>query len=141
MNKEPLRPIADADIERVWQDGAICLPGMFDADWVTKLQAATDTAMANPGKLATGRNTADHKTFYVELGLWSAHTAFHDFIFDSPAPVIARRLLRTSKLNLFLISFSSRHQARRTKLPGTRISPIGSSTAVRSSRSGSRWIR
>ncbi len=28
--------------------------GMFDAEWVSTLQAATEAAMANPGKLATG---------------------------------------------------------------------------------------
>jgi hypothetical protein len=101
MNRQPLQPIGDDAVERFWQDGAICLPGMFDADWVGALQAGTEAAMANPGKLATGRNVDDYRTFYIELGLWSSHAAFRDFVFDSPAPEIARRFLRTDKLNLF----------------------------------------
>jgi len=101
MNKAPLRPVTDQEVERFWQDGAICLHGLFDADWVTSLQDATAAAMANPGKLATGRSSADHQTFYVELDLWSAHAAFHDFVFESPAAAIARRFLRTGKMNLF----------------------------------------
>jgi ectoine hydroxylase-related dioxygenase (phytanoyl-CoA dioxygenase family) len=101
MNKAPLRPIADDKVERFWQDGAICLHGLFDADWVERMREATAYAMAHPGKLATGRNEADRKTFYVELGLWSSHMAFRDFVYESPAPAIARRFLRTSKMNLF----------------------------------------
>jgi ectoine hydroxylase-related dioxygenase (phytanoyl-CoA dioxygenase family) len=101
MNKQPLRPVTDQEVERFWQDGAICLHGLFDLDWVASLQEATAAAMANPGKLATGRNSTDHQTFYVELGLWSAHPAFHDFVFESPAPAIARQFLRTTKMNLF----------------------------------------
>jgi ectoine hydroxylase-related dioxygenase (phytanoyl-CoA dioxygenase family) len=117
VNQEPLRPIADTDVERFWQDGAICLPGMFDADWVAALRAGTETAMANPGKLATGRNDADNKSFYVELGLWSSHAAFHDFVLDSPAPVIARRFLRTNKLNLFFDQLFVKEPGAQNKTP------------------------
>jgi ectoine hydroxylase-related dioxygenase (phytanoyl-CoA dioxygenase family) len=76
------------------------LPGLFDPGWVSLLRTATDAAMASPGKLATGQ-AADRQSFYVELGLWSARAAFRDFVFNSPAPEIARRVLRTQKLNLF----------------------------------------
>jgi hypothetical protein len=86
MNKAPLRSIADQEVERFWQDGAICLHGLFDPDWVTSLQEATAAAMANPGSLATGRNSTDRQTFYVELGLWSAHAAFQDLSSNPQQP-------------------------------------------------------
>lgn len=101
MNKVPLRPITDQEVETFWRDGAILMPGLFDLDWVELLQTATDRAMAHPGPLATGRTPEQRKSFYVELGLWSSHDEFRRFVFDSPAPEIARRVLRTEKLNLF----------------------------------------
>jgi ectoine hydroxylase-related dioxygenase (phytanoyl-CoA dioxygenase family) len=101
MNRTPLREIADREVEDFWRDGAILLPGLFDGDWVQLLQDATEMAMANPGPLAVGRTPEARHAFYIELGLWSLHEPFHRFIFDSPAPEIARRMLRTAKLNLF----------------------------------------
>ena len=141
MNKEAPQPISDEDVERFWQDGAIYLRGFFDADWVTALQAATDAAMANPGPLATGRNSADHKSFYVELGLWSVHAAFREFVFNSPAPEIARRFLRTSRLNLFFDQLFVKAPGAQNKTPWHQDRPIGPCTGVRCCRSGSRWIR
>ena len=117
MNNQALRPIADEDVERFWRDGAVCLPGMFDAGWVHALRAGTETAMANPGKLATGRGAEDNKSFYIELGLWSAHAAFRDFVFNSPAPEIARRFLRTGKLNLFFDQLFVKEPGLQNKTP------------------------
>jgi len=117
MNNAPLRPIADQEVERFWQDGAICVRGMFDAGWVSSLRDATEVAMAKPGPLATGRNADQNKSFYIELGLWSAHEAFRDFVFNSPAPAIARRFLRGDKLNLFFDQLFVKEPGAQNKTP------------------------
>ncbi|MBX9701935.1 MAG: phytanoyl-CoA dioxygenase family protein [Acetobacteraceae bacterium] len=102
MNTDTLLPIGDEQVEQFWRDGAICLRGQFDAGWVAAMRAATAAVMADPGPLWTGRGGGEKaKSFYVELGLWSRDATFRSFVFDSPAPAIARRFLRTRKLNLF----------------------------------------
>ena len=93
--------VSDGDVEAFWRDGAICLRGVFDLRWIELLREVTDRAIAAPGPLAIDATAEQNKKFYIELGLWSRLPGFKAFVFDSPAPAIARRLLRTRKLNLF----------------------------------------
>jgi len=91
--------IRDVDVDTFWRDGAFCLRGAADARWVARLQAATDEALAKPGRLALA-HSADRKSV-SELALWSAWPEFRSFVFDSGVSEIARRFLRTRKLNFF----------------------------------------
>ncbi|HXQ13510.1 MAG TPA: phytanoyl-CoA dioxygenase family protein [Caulobacteraceae bacterium] len=90
-----------AEIDRFWQDGAICLRGVFSLDWIELLREATDAAIASPGPLSIDASAARDKRFYIELGLWSRMPSVRRFIYESPAAQVARTLLRTHKLNLF----------------------------------------
>jgi len=117
MNNAVLHLPADREVDQFWRDGAVCLSGLFDPEWVAALRAATDAAIAKPGPLATGRTEDQNKSFYIELGLWSAHEAFRRFVFDSPAPAIARRFLRTDRLNLFFDQLFVKEPGAQNKTP------------------------
>lgn len=100
--------LVEAEVERFWRDGALCVRGLF-ADWVEPMRAAIEEALDEPGPLAQNparRNysATDHersRSFYIEQGLWSRHAAFRAFAFDSPAAAIAERLLHGAPINLF----------------------------------------
>lgn len=93
--------LTDDEVEAFWRDGAICLRGVFEASWIELLREATDRAIAEPGPLAIDATAEQNKKFYIELGLWSRMPPFKAFVFESAAAAIARRLLRTERLNLF----------------------------------------
>ena len=40
MNRNPLRPVAEADIRAYEEDGVVCLRGMFDREWTDRMRAA-----------------------------------------------------------------------------------------------------
>jgi hypothetical protein len=50
MNKRPLSQIGAAERAAYAADGVICLRGMFDRDWIERMYAAVDRAMATPGE-------------------------------------------------------------------------------------------
>jgi ectoine hydroxylase-related dioxygenase (phytanoyl-CoA dioxygenase family) len=91
--------IRDDEVEAFWRDGAYCLRGAIDARWVARVQDATECALAQPGPLALALS-AD-RSFASELGLWSRWPEFHHYVFESGVSEIARRFLRTRKLNFF----------------------------------------
>jgi hypothetical protein len=45
MNRSPLRKIREEDIQAYETDGAVCLRGMFDQDWVQRMHAASVQAV------------------------------------------------------------------------------------------------
>ena len=55
MNRSPLNPITDADVRQFEQDGVICLRGMFDQDWITRMSSAVDRIMDAENPLARPR--------------------------------------------------------------------------------------
>lgn len=91
--------IRGEDVGAFWRDGAFCLRGALGASWVERLRAAVEAALAKPGPLALP-HSRDRK-FVSELALWSAWPEFRAYVFESGVAEIARRFLRTQKLNFF----------------------------------------
>jgi ectoine hydroxylase-related dioxygenase (phytanoyl-CoA dioxygenase family) len=98
--------VGGQDIARFWEDGAICLRRVFDADWIARLQPAADRIVAGGGTAGrtefTAREyTATHQTgrFVSELFLWRQDPVFRSFVLESPAAEVAGRLLRSDKVN------------------------------------------
>ena len=46
MNREPLVPIAEAEIAAYARDGAVALRGVFDADWIALLAEGVEPNVA-----------------------------------------------------------------------------------------------
>jgi len=48
MNRAPLRPITDAEVDAFERDGVVCLAGVLDQDWVMRMRTALDWVLAHP---------------------------------------------------------------------------------------------
>ena len=125
MNVEPLREITEDEIRRWEEDGVIHLRGLFDQDWVKRMQDAVEDVLANPGPLGSDLN--DGKTvgrFAIDTFMWQRHPDFRAFAFDSPSPRLAASFMRAKKVNLLFDGMLSKapHTPMRTTfhqdLPG-----------------------
>ena len=102
------RLVSDEQVAALWNDGAICLRGLF-ADWVEPMRAAVEEVLDGPGPLSlqlggdrtasSGRRRRD--SFYIELGLWDRHPWFDTFARESPSLAIGHQILGSTKVNLF----------------------------------------
>jgi ectoine hydroxylase-related dioxygenase (phytanoyl-CoA dioxygenase family) len=102
MNKRPLGRIGAADRAAYEADGVVCLRGMFDRDWVERMTAAIDRAMATPGDRVREHTKAGAPgRFYARTFMWRWDRDFRDFIFDSPAAEIAGCLMGADEVRFF----------------------------------------
>jgi ectoine hydroxylase-related dioxygenase (phytanoyl-CoA dioxygenase family) len=100
--------VTASEVERFWQDGVLCLRGLF-AGWVEPMRVAIEEALAAPGPLAQNPAREDYgaaghervRSFHIELGLWSRHPTFRAFALESPAADLAASLMAGSAVNLF----------------------------------------
>lgn len=101
--KPPLdRPlVSEEQIEAFERDGVILLPGLLDADWVKRMQDATDRVMANPSPRG-GNFNKDEGTgrFFGDLWMWKFDEDFRALAFESVLPDAAAQLMRSKKVNL-----------------------------------------
>lgn len=103
---EPIR-LSVAEVERFWREGAMCVRGAFRS-WVEPMREAIEEVLLAPGPLAQDPARADYaatdhepvRSFHIELGLWSRHSRFRAFAFESPAVELACLLLRSGSVNL-----------------------------------------
>ena len=98
---QTMMEVAEADIEAFWADGAIALRGVVDAGWQRALAEAIEADIADPGPFFHGYAPEDGRgRFHGNLRTWEQHEGFRRFCFESPLPGMARRLLRSRKINL-----------------------------------------
>ena len=83
MNRSPLRPITEDEIQTFWEDGVVYLGPMFDSEWVERVGAAIDEAPGAYGE----RNF-----------IWPVSEAVREMLFDSPLGEIAATLLRSETI-------------------------------------------
>jgi ectoine hydroxylase-related dioxygenase (phytanoyl-CoA dioxygenase family) len=108
------RAITPAEIRAFEETGVVHLKGLFDPDWIARLQEWTDRSLAAPGKLFHDLSKGDpNGKFVSETFLWHQHPGFRDFIHDSPAAEIAAQVMRSAKANIVFDQYL-------VKEPGTR---------------------
>lgn len=102
MNREPLNEITARDIAAFDRDGAICLRRVIDADWIDRLGRAVDRWMADPGPLAQEfTKPGQPGRFFGDKYMWTLDPVFRRYVFESPAAIIAGRLMKAHRINLF----------------------------------------
>ena len=103
MNKAPMRPITEDEIETFQSDGVVLLKGLFDPDWIAFMQGAAERSLADPGELTFefSDERGDKGRFFFETFSWLSNPDCRRFVFESPAAEIAGTLMRSSEANIF----------------------------------------
>jgi len=106
MNRHPLNPVTDTDIDRYEADGVVCLRSMFDAGWIARMSAAVDRIMETPHPLARPREVTralggTRGRFHINSFVWSWDPDFRDFALHSPCAEIAGRIMRETEVRMF----------------------------------------
>src|SRR6202021_594656 len=103
-----------ATVEGFQRDGAACIRQLFRPEEVALLRAGIDEKLAHlspRAKVASGAN--DPGYFVEDFCNWQDNADYRHFIFDSPLPETAGRLMRSTTARLY-------HDHMLTKEPGTR---------------------
>jgi len=113
MHREPLRPVTDEEVEAFRRDGAVCLRGLFDRAWIERLADDVERDKQAPGPMVRRNTPAGNPgEFFVDFQLWQRWDGCRAFVFDSPAPAIAARMLESPRVTYY-------HDHLLVKEPGT----------------------
>ena len=114
MNPTISETIGEAEIDAFQRDGAVCLRGLFDADWLALLRAETERALAAPGPFAEEYTKPGRPgRYFGDLDVWQRWEGFQRFAFHSPAAGIAGRLMQSDRVRFL-------YDQLLVKEPGTR---------------------
>lgn len=115
MNTEPLRPITDAEVAQFWEDGALAVSGLYDAEWIDLMRDAVEENLAHPGPQSREYVKAgDGGRFLGDIGVWWIKPDLKRYVLESPAATIAQRFLGSAKVNFLYDQLF-------VKEPGTRV--------------------
>ena len=96
-------PCAEA-IDAYARDGVVCLRQAFSSQWVDIVSEGMETAIAK----GVGRDTVfniaapgEPGFFFYDSFMWKHIDAFRRFVFESPAPELARRIMRSEGVLLY----------------------------------------
>jgi ectoine hydroxylase-related dioxygenase (phytanoyl-CoA dioxygenase family) len=77
--------ISEAEIAAFEADGAVCIRGLFDDEWIERMQDAIERVKCE----------RDVPGYFSDTFLWERDDDFRAFVFHSPAAQIARELMRS----------------------------------------------
>jgi len=102
MNHRPARPIAEAEIASYEADGVVCLRGLFDADWFTRMHDASVRYMAGGGERSRTVDRPDETgKFFSSVFMSGSDRDFLAFRNRSPAAEIAATLMRVDQVRFW----------------------------------------
>lgn len=102
MNRELNHPIDPEAIKQYEADGAICIRGQFDQDWVKLMHDSCVGTMTNPkAKSREVDDSDDPGYFFVSSHMSHQDENFHRFALESPAAEIAARMMGLDEVRFF----------------------------------------
>ena len=106
MNNTPLNRITDNDRARFAADGAVCLRGMFDQDWIARMGIAVNRVMDAEHALARKREVTaalggTSGRFHINSFVWRWDEDFRDWVLNSPCAAIAAELMGANEVRVF----------------------------------------
>ena len=106
--------VSAEEIDAFDRDGAVCLRGLFDRNWLDSLARGLDRNFADPGPDSTYYTPeGEPGGFYDDYCNWRRIDEYRDFIEHSPAGAIAGQLMRSDAARIY-------HEHVLVKEPGTR---------------------
>jgi ectoine hydroxylase-related dioxygenase (phytanoyl-CoA dioxygenase family) len=104
--------VSQETIDRYREDGAVCLRGAFDREWIEALRQGIDRNMASPGRFYRKLSGEGEGGFYSDSWSWFEIDEFRRFAFESPAAAIAGEAMGAREVRLLQDTWF-------VKLPGT----------------------
>ena len=106
MNRAPLNRITADDRRQFQADGAICLRGMFDDEWLERMRTAVDRIMDAADPQARSREVTKalggtSGRFHINSFVWRWDADFRDWVMHSPCAEIAATLMDADEVRLF----------------------------------------
>jgi ectoine hydroxylase-related dioxygenase (phytanoyl-CoA dioxygenase family) len=99
MNRHPLHPITQDDIDTYNRDGVVCLRGMLDQQWIDKMLAAIDRVVADPAPY--GLLGPSHGKMTSVVYLSRKDKDFDDFAKLSPMAEIVGRVIGSDTIRMY----------------------------------------
>lgn len=101
MNHEPLLPINDDEIAAYEKDGAVCIRGQFDQEWLEHMLEIITVNLEDPvGRVLTSGDEEPGKVI-ASSHMARQEPAFMNFVENSPAREIAARLMGLKEVRFF----------------------------------------
>lgn len=101
MNMNLTRSISKDEIRAFEDDGVVCLRGVFDRDWVTRMRDAVDRILDQPSRWGTNINPDGSKgRFAIDTFMYLYDDDFYALAIESPLPEIAAVCLKSTRINL-----------------------------------------
>ena len=102
VNREPLAPISEESVERFRTDGAVCLRGLVDSDWIALLRRGVARNLEAPTPLHTVQTLEEEPGFFLSDICSSQEIAeFREFVLNGPAAAAAARLMASERANFW----------------------------------------
>lgn len=102
MNIAATCNISESEIQQYEKNGIVLLKGLFEQEWLDRLEILADEDMAAPGPLHMElEGSGKPGRFFFDTFMWTRMSGFEEFVFQSPAAQIAATVMRSSKVNIF----------------------------------------
>jgi hypothetical protein len=96
----PLRQLGEDELRSYEEDGVIHARGLFSPGWIERMADAVDRVVASPsffGKIVS----MEDQGFSGDAFVWKLDDDFRDWIYESPAALIARQVLGCERVRQF----------------------------------------
>ena len=101
MNRHPIRPVTEDEIETYARDGIVCLRQVFDPEWVAFLREQVAADMAAPSEMHKNVDAKDGTGHFFYATFVSHHLpGVMRAVTDGPGAEAAGRVMGADKTNL-----------------------------------------
>ena len=102
MNRKPARPITDGDVATYLEDGVVCLRGLFDQEWCTRMHDAAIRYMdSGSGRARVVDRPDETGKFYSNVFMCGNDPDFLAFRDQSPAAQIGAALMGCAQVRFW----------------------------------------
>lgn len=110
--------VSQQDIEDFSGDGAVCLRGVIDLDWIERLKVGVEHTLANPTERGRLWHLDDQgRESRYDSQVWRTRPEYAEFITQSPLAEIAGTLMESSKANFFFDAMFVRQPGTQFRTP------------------------
>lgn len=100
MPEQPLRPLSPSEVEAFRRDGVVCAPAVMPPHWIERMAGAVERSLRDPSPLGA-MISKQEVGFTNDLFLWLRDDDYRAFVFESPAPLLARQAIGSRGLSFF----------------------------------------